>query len=84
MFSSVFGNGPWFGATRLCNAAKNNDIVTLKALASPELVNQVGYLGWAPLHKGTHHPIQFQGLFFFSKEEKSVRPVVSTDSTPSS
>ena len=36
----------------MCDAAcKANDVPTVKALATRDNVNRVGWLGWAPLHK---------------------------------
>lgn len=52
MFSVLLGKQPWFGASRLCRAAENGDLDTVKSLATTDLVNQLGWLGWAPLHKG--------------------------------
>eukprot|EP01121_Diplochlamys_sp_Union-15-3_P004480 TRINITY_DN14673_c0_g1_i1.p1 TRINITY_DN14673_c0_g1~~TRINITY_DN14673_c0_g1_i1.p1 ORF type:complete len:247 (-),score=52.32 TRINITY_DN14673_c0_g1_i1:117-857(-) len=44
--------GPWFfGVTRLCNACKNGELEQVKKLATPQNVNQLGWMGWAPLHK---------------------------------
>jgi hypothetical protein len=50
MFSNF---GPWFfGISRLCNACKNGDLEQVKRLATKQNINQRGWLGWAPLHKG--------------------------------
>eukprot|EP01122_Echinamoeba_exundans_P005714 TRINITY_DN15871_c0_g1_i1.p1 TRINITY_DN15871_c0_g1~~TRINITY_DN15871_c0_g1_i1.p1 ORF type:complete len:288 (+),score=40.26 TRINITY_DN15871_c0_g1_i1:34-897(+) len=53
MLNKLWGSGPWFGSSRICRAAEADDLGTVKALAtqSPQLVNQAGWMGWAPLHK---------------------------------
>jgi hypothetical protein len=55
MLNKLWGSGPWFGSTRICRAAEADDLGTVKTLAtqSPQLVNQAGWMGWAPLHKGS-------------------------------
>jgi len=37
--------------SRLCRAATNGDLESVKYLATPDNVNSKGWLGWAPLHK---------------------------------
>merc|ERR1712187_24239 len=43
----------FFSVSRLCRAATNGDLETVKKLANSSNINEKGWLGWAPLHKAS-------------------------------
>jgi len=57
----MFSSSPYFFViSRLCRAATNGDLESVKQLATKDNVNTRGWLGWSPLHKAAqlgHHAV---------------------------